>query len=196
MFSPTRKHDDDFVFEALAKFVDDLPADVVLVNISDDGALLSSTSDVSLDISYVPFYPPRTDFPPDTSTVRRRDLTEVDRLGLMVDLTTYQPRPGETKKVVFKYFMYEPNRAGFWHEANCVMRLPKHANIVPFDALVLDVVDGDDKVVGFTTRYVPGGTLNENNNRVFKLKYLEQLIQVCFPFSTFFFDLFCLLYIH
>ncbi len=58
------------------------------------------------------------------------------------------------------------------------MRIPPHPNIVPLDALVVDSIDGVDRVVGFTTRYVPGFTLHENNTRVFKLKYLEQLISV------------------
>ncbi|KAK4108087.1 hypothetical protein N656DRAFT_792802 [Canariomyces notabilis] len=58
------------------------------------------------------------------------------------------------------------------------MRMPKHPNIVPFDSLVVDRIDGVDRVVGFTTRYIPGGTLYENKERVFKLKYLEQLINV------------------
>ncbi len=91
------------MFEALAKFIDDLPADVVLVKISNDGSLLSSSSDFKDDPSRIPFYPSRADFPPDTATVRRRDLTEVDRLGLQVDLTTYHASPHEAaRKVVFK----------------------------------------------------------------------------------------------
>ncbi|KAJ2893730.1 hypothetical protein MKZ38_008300 [Zalerion maritima] len=182
--SPKRKNPDKdkeehlFLFEALAKVIDDLPVDALLAQFLDDGTLLSASSDITEDIAYVPFYPSRTDFPLDTPTVRRRDLIEVDRLGLMVDLTTYQPSPGKTKTVVFKYFIYEGNRATWWYEANCVMRIPKHDNIVSFDAVVLDMVDGDNKVVGFTTQYVPGGTLETNKDRVFKLKYLEQLTEV------------------
>lgn len=175
--------DEDFVFQALQKCIDNLPTDTVLVGISDDGAVLSSSSDALDDASSIPFYPSRTDFPPDIATVRRHDVTEVDRLGLQVDLTTYQPRQGKTRRVetrlvVFKYYIIETNVAIFWHEANCVLRMPRHPNIVPFDALVVDTVEGDDKVVGFTTRYVPGGTFSENKDRIFKLKYLKQLINV------------------
>ncbi|OAA60358.1 Protein kinase-like domain protein [Niveomyces insectorum RCEF 264] len=177
VYAPTRREEPDFILEALAKFIDDLPADAILVTISETGALISSTSDIAEDISTVPFYFSLADFPAGVATVRRRDLTEIDRLGLMVDLTTYQSSTNEPKKAVFKYFVNVGNRAGFWYEANCVLRMPAHDNIVPFDALVVDTVDGDDKVVGFLTRYVPGGTLHENKDRVFKLKYLEQLIQ-------------------
>jgi hypothetical protein len=56
------------------------------------------------------------------------------------------------------------------------MRLPPHPNIVPLDRLVLDVPHGS--VVGFTTPYVPGGTLDTDNSRTFKLKWLQQLTRV------------------
>ncbi|KAK4150628.1 kinase-like domain-containing protein [Chaetomidium leptoderma] len=164
--------------EAVEKFIDTLPADHVIAEITKDGSLVSSSPDDDGDRSWIPFYPPRTDFPRRVSTIRRRDLTEIDRLGIQVDLTTYSPAPGETRKVVFKYYVSETNVALWWHEANCVMRMPKHPNIVPFDSLVVDKVDGIDRVVGFTTQYIPGGTLSEDMDRVFELKYLEQLIKV------------------
>lgn len=173
--------DDEYVVEAAAKFMDDLPADVLQVVLDADGNVVSTSSDPLDDPIYVPFYPPRTDFPRRVPTVRRRDLTEVDRLGLQVDLVTYSPKPGETRRVVFKYYFNVNNVVLWWHEANCVLRMPKHPNIVPFDALVVDRVGDVDKVVGFTTRYIPGETLSKNKNRVFKLKYLEQLISVRIP---------------
>ena len=178
VYAPDRKYDEDFVFDALVKFIDDIDPNTVLVRLSDDGELESSSLDPFDDSSEVPLYPLRTAFPPDIATVRRCDLTEVDRLGFCVDLVTYQPRPGETRQAVFKYYTFEGNLVIFWHEANCVMRMPRHPNIVPFDALVVESLDGVDRVVGFTTHYVPGLTLSENKDRVFKLKYLEELIDV------------------
>jgi hypothetical protein len=169
---------EDLVLEAVAKFIEELPADVVHVEIDEDGTLVSSSADPTKDNIWIPFYPPRTDFPPDVATVRRRDLTELDRLGLQVDLVSYSPQPGETKKVVFKYYINTSNVAILWLEANCVMRMPRHPNLVPFDSLVVDTIGGVDKVVGFTTPYIPGETLSQNKDRVFKLKYLEQLISV------------------
>lgn len=56
------------------------------------------------------------------------------------------------------------------------MRLPRHANIVSFDRVVVDELEG--RVVGFTNDYVPGGTLEANGSRVFQLEWLWQLIQV------------------
>jgi serine/threonine protein kinase len=63
-----------------------------------------------------------------------------------------------------------------WKEMSLWMRLPRHPNIVPFDRVVVDELEG--RVVGFTSSYMPGGNLEENKSRVFKLKWLQQLIQV------------------
>lgn len=59
---------------------------------------------------------------------------------------------------------------------NLWMRLLRHANIVSFDRVVVDELEG--RVIGFTTDYVPGGTLEENGSRVFQLAWLRQLIRV------------------
>ncbi|KAK1675350.1 hypothetical protein BDP55DRAFT_663965 [Colletotrichum godetiae] len=59
---------------------------------------------------------------------------------------------------------------------NLWMRLPRHPNIVPFDRLVVEELKG--RVVGFTSIYNPGETLEDNQSRVFKLKWLEQLTRV------------------
>jgi serine/threonine protein kinase len=79
-------------------------------------------------------------------------------------------------QVVFKYhwlWQYGPRA---WKEMNLWMRLPRHPNIVPFDRVVVDELEG--RVVGFTSVYVPGGNLEENKSRVFRLKWLQQLIKV------------------
>ena len=89
--------DEKVVLKAVEQFMNDLPIGVVQVEISKEGTLISSSSDPTKNRSWVPFYPPRTDFPRRVATVRRRDLTEVDRLGLQVDLMTYTPKRGEAK---------------------------------------------------------------------------------------------------
>lgn len=63
-----------------------------------------------------------------------------------------------------------------WKEMSLWMRLPRHPNIVPFDRIVVDELEG--RVVGFTNNYVPGGSLEENKSRVFRLEWLQQLIKV------------------
>jgi serine/threonine protein kinase len=56
------------------------------------------------------------------------------------------------------------------------MRLPAHPNIVPFDRVVVDEIHG--RVIGFTSKYIPGGTLDKATTRVFKIAWLHQLLDV------------------
>ncbi|KAF5714649.1 kinase-like domain-containing protein [Fusarium globosum] len=80
------------------------------------------------------------------------------------------------KKLVFKYYFLDQRLSYVWHEMNLWMRLPKHSHIAAFDKIVVDEIEG--RCVGFTTEYIPGGTLEENKSRTFKLKWLTQLIAV------------------
>ncbi|KAK4033095.1 hypothetical protein C8A01DRAFT_50259 [Parachaetomium inaequale] len=155
-----------------------LPAGTVKVDISGDGTILSTSADPKDDRVEVPFYPPRACFPSSVATARRSELTEVDRLNCDEDLVTYSPSPGETRKVVMRSYFKASAGPGWWHETNCIMRIPRHPNIVPFDALVIDTVGGVDRAVGFTTltARITEEPLSLNTGCVFKLKYLEQLI--------------------
>jgi len=174
------KKDEEFIFEALYELIDDVPTDVVSITVSDNFELLSSSTGPDGDSAMIPFYPERTAFPEHLPQIRRSQLTEIDRLGVQADHTTYEPAPGETRHVVFKYYTNEGNVAMFWHEINCTLRIPQHPNIVPFDRLVVESAGPGcpDQVVGFTTVFIPGGTIQENVSRVFKLKYLRQLLTV------------------
>jgi serine/threonine protein kinase len=77
---------------------------------------------------------------------------------------------------VFKYFFLYQHMSFIWHEVGVWVRLPKHPNIVPFDKVVVDELEG--RLVGFTTPFIPGGTVDENKDRPFKLKWLKQLMGV------------------
>jgi hypothetical protein len=79
-------------------------------------------------------------------------------------------------QVVFKYYFLWQYAQAAWKEMNLWMRLPPHPNLVPFDRVVVDELEG--RIVGFTNDYIAGGTLEENKSRVFKLKWLKQLIGV------------------
>ncbi|KAK4034309.1 CBL-interacting serine/threonine-protein kinase 16 [Parachaetomium inaequale] len=175
--STLEEKDEEFVFEALEELIDDLPENVVRIAVSNDFKLLSSSTDVRDDRTAIPFYPSLTDFPPQLPKVRRSQLSEIERLGVHADHTTYEPTPRETKHVVFKYYTNEGNVAMFWHEINCTLRIPHHPNIVPFDRLVVDsaTAGGAEMVVGFTTPFIAGGTVSDNVSRVFTLEHLEQL---------------------
>lgn len=60
---------------------------------------------------------------------------------------------------------------------NLLSKLLPHPNIVPFDRLVLE--DAESRVIGFVTKYIPGGTLaNADPKRPFRFEWLQQLTQV------------------
>ncbi|KAJ0117578.1 Shaggy-related protein kinase theta [Diaporthe amygdali] len=172
------EQDDEWIIEALARHADDIPAEAVRIEVSEEGELLSHSSDVERDRAMVPFYPSVNEFPLGVRKIRRSDLIEVSRMGIQVDLVTHEPSMGEARQLAFKYYINQPQVPVFWHELNCVLRIPKHPNVVPFDSLVVDVLDGEEKVVGFTTTFVDGGTVEDRKDRVFKLKHIEQLFAV------------------
>jgi hypothetical protein len=179
--TPGVESDDDFIIDTLARHIGSIPADAVRIEVSSEGELVSFSCDVADDWTMAPFYPSTSDFPPGTETVRRADLTEISRLGVQTDLCEYDSSDGKVHRVAFKYYTNENQVPVFWHELNCVLKIPKHPNIVPFDRLVIDTLDGEDKVVGFTAPFVEGGTVDDSPGRVFKLKYLRQLLDVCCP---------------
>ncbi|KAL1880126.1 hypothetical protein Daus18300_001489 [Diaporthe australafricana] len=174
------------VIQALAEFVDQLDADVNLVNLSIEGNFISTSSDSIHDSAVVPLYCPIDMIPEEYRSGRlisRADLVEVDRLSQCVDLITYRTQPGS--RAVFKYQFHHDQALRNWHEFNCWLRLSAsgHPNIVPMDRIVTDYEDVPDHgpvevIVGFTSVFVPGGTVEDNPSRIFKLKYLEQLITV------------------
>ena len=60
-----------------------------------------------------------------------------------------------------------------WDELNILKILPLHPNLVPFDRVVLD----ESRVIGFTTKYIPGRTL-ANPGVLFRFEWLQQLTQL------------------
>ncbi len=64
----------------------------------------------------------------------------------------------------------------FWKEFHIYLSLPPHPHFLPLDRVVLDEARGD-RVVGYTIPFVPNGDLEKNHSRLFKLKYLKQLMQ-------------------
>lgn len=164
----------------LKKHIDALGSDVYAIHVSQDGELISTSTKPEDDQAWCVYYIPLQDVqcPKHVKTVLRSDLLELDRFGPNVDLVSYLPSGDATelKRAAFKYYFLLQFLYKFWHEMNVWMRLPAHPNIVPFDRLVLDELQGH--VVGFTSLYIPGGTLSENKSRVFKLEWLRQLTSV------------------
>lgn len=171
---------EDVALEHLKKYVDNLDPDVTLIHVGLDGNLIAVSSDPAHDETFYMYYPPLDliQRPTGVQTILRSELRELDRLGANVDLVSYQIKTDlpETRKAVFKYYWQLQFLEKIWEEMNLWMRLSHHPNIVPFDRLVLDEVRGG--VVGFTTLYIPGGTLQDNVSRPFKLKWCKQLMQL------------------
>ncbi|KAI0552642.1 kinase-like domain-containing protein [Xylaria curta] len=156
-----------------------LSPNIYRIHISDTGEIISTYTDPENDQTCCVHYPLLSEIsvPPGISVVRRDELEELERLGPDVDLVSYPPCSGDSAtKVVFKYHWLWQYTQMAWKEMNLWMRLPRHPNIVPFNKIVLDELEG--RVVGFTNNYVPGGNLEENISRVFKLEWLKQLIEV------------------
>lgn len=155
-----------------------LDPDVFAITISEQNELAVSKYPED-DETECPHYPALDDVEcaARTHTVSRGQLREVERFGPNVDLTSYaSPNSGGSKKVVFKYYFLDRFLFRRWDELNIWMRLPPHPFIVPFDRLVVDELHGREVVVGFTSVYIPGGTVGENVSRTFKLEWLKQLL--------------------
>ncbi|CEI63237.1 unnamed protein product [Fusarium venenatum] len=111
------------------------------------------------------------------------------RLNHQISSETYRIYVSESGEIISTHFganddmnycIHYPSAQKYakasWKEMNLWIRLPRHPNIVPFDCVVIDEIEGG--VVGITSVYVPGNSLEDNKSRVFKLKWLLQLIGV------------------
>ncbi|KAM0306884.1 hypothetical protein ACHAPM_001461 [Fusarium culmorum] len=171
--------DDDLAIEHYSRLNHQISPETYRIYVSESGEIISTHTDANDNVNYYIHYPSLEDasLPEGIQTIRRDELQELDRLGPDADLVEYLPGAGESaQKVVFKYyFMWQYAKAS-WKEMSMWMRLPLHPNIVPFDRVVIDELKGS--VIGFTGIFVPGGNLEDNKTRVFKMKWLHQLIEV------------------
>lgn len=167
---------EDVAIQHLKKHIDALGPDVYAIYLSQDGELASVSTNPEDDEATCVYYPPLQAIqrPDHVKTVLRSELLELDRFSPNVDLVSYTPCANATDtKAVFKYYFVFQFLHKLWHEMNLWIRLPPHPNIVPFDRIVLDELHG--RVVGFTSLYIPGGTISENKSRPFRLEWLRQL---------------------
>ncbi|KAI9149655.1 hypothetical protein HJFPF1_11710 [Paramyrothecium foliicola] len=171
--------DEDLAVHYLHQYSDKIPLSIYRVYVSETGDLVASFNSPDDDQTYCMFYPLLQDvhLPSGTQTIRRNEIEELLRFGPDADLVAYSDAAtGETKTVVFKYYFIWQYGDRSWNEMNIWMRLPSHSNIVPFDRVVLDEIDG--RVIGFTNQYFAGGSLEENDKRTFQFEWLQQLIHV------------------
>ncbi|GAB1205055.1 hypothetical protein APSETT445_003722 [Aspergillus pseudonomiae] len=171
--------DEDIEIPILAQFADYLSPEVRTVTVDDDGLLAGVSTDPEEDdtpfVAYLPLSVAGS--LADCPKIQYSDLQELDRLGPGVNLSSYEDESGIPHKVAFKFNpLDKPQRLQMaWDELNLLKSLPPHPNIVPFDRIVLEEVES--RVIGFTTKYIPGGTL-DNTNVPFRFEWLQQLTQL------------------
>ncbi|KAI1906007.1 hypothetical protein LOZ12_005882 [Ophidiomyces ophidiicola] len=155
---------------AVARHVDKLGPDIHCLKISADGDLISvSTDDPTWEVRYPEYPGPLAD----CEVAYRSELTETDRLQVCTDLVEYNPRhAGEKKEVVaFKYTIYQQRVEYIWRELHTLKALQGHESFVAFHRVVLD--DVSKKVLGFTSQYIAGGTLENYRDRPFYFNWLK-----------------------
>ncbi|KAF2234720.1 hypothetical protein EV356DRAFT_141961 [Viridothelium virens] len=164
--------------DILRRHIDGLSRNVYSITVDDEGLLVSISTSLEDDPTLIPHYPRYANAPSlqECPTIRLSKLTELDRLGPKVDLMSYLNSSAIAKKVVFKYSILFQWRKQIWDELHLTKSLPRHPNLVSFDRIVID--DAESRVLGFTTVFIPGGTLHENQDRVFRLEWLQQLTAV------------------
>ncbi|KAG5766695.1 hypothetical protein H9Q72_005263 [Fusarium xylarioides] len=147
--------DETLAIEHFSRHSDQLSPDIHRICFSHDGEIISSYADSKNDPTCCVYFPSLYDacLPEGVQTVRRDKLEELERLGPDADLVVYSPfTERSAKKVVSKYYFLWQYAQMSWKEMNPWMRLPHHPNIVPFDQVVVDELEG--RIVGFTSDYV------------------------------------------
>ncbi|KAF2227453.1 kinase-like domain-containing protein [Elsinoe ampelina] len=104
----------------------------------------------------------------------RDELIEVDRMQMRVDKCVHTTKRGDQMTLVVKYALFRSGLESLWQEIDIWRSIPPHPNIVTINSLIVDEVE--HRLVGFSTPFVPGGTL-EKGERTFKLKWLKDLLQ-------------------
>ncbi|KAL4955374.1 hypothetical protein BDW69DRAFT_193246 [Aspergillus filifer] len=144
------------------RFIDYLSPDVHAITLDDDGLLTGlSTDPEDDDTPYLPYLP-----------LSMFDLPRVD-------LSCYADETGATRTVAFKFNpMEKPLRLQMaWDELHLLTKLPPHPNITPFDRVVLDDGDVELRVLGFTTKYISGGSI-DNATVPLRFEWLRQLTRL------------------
>ena len=169
---------EDLEIEVLERCVHLLGRNVYAITVDDEGSLVSVSSDTADDPTFAVNHPNYFDAPSlfNLPMLPFSQLVESDRLGPGVDLMRYTDGSGVERQVVFKYSMIFQRLDRIWSEMHLVKSLDGHPNLVPFGHIVID--DKQSQVLGFTTVYIPGQTLEKNTDRTFRLAWLQQLTAV------------------
>ncbi|KAJ8129783.1 hypothetical protein O1611_g3847 [Lasiodiplodia mahajangana] len=136
---------EDTAIERFRRLSSHIAPNVHRIHISNTGEVVSTYTDPENDPTRCVHYPRFSEIPVPEGirTLRRDELEEIERLGPNADLVCYTPCSGASAiKAVFKYYFFWQLAYASWKEMNLWMRLPRHSNIVPFDRIVLDELEG------------------------------------------------------
>lgn len=166
----------DLETSIFAQFADSLSPEIRAVTVNNDGLLTGVSTDPKEDDSLFVGYIPISICPSlaECSIIYFSQLRELDRLGPGVDLVSY-----DDQRLAFKFnpLAFPGCLSMFWKEMTILIKLPPHPNLMPFDRVVLE--DVESRVIGFTTKFIPGGTLADaDSKRPFRFEWLQQLIQL------------------
>ena len=168
--------DEDAAIEVLGKFVDNLPPDVYSIGVSDDLQLVGIPDKDLIINDPTPFIQyPRVeiaDWDRDGEWLSRSDMFEVDRIHVGVDLVRPTAGRDSGKLRIFKYTIIPQRPRNIWDEAHILKGLRGHPSIIELEQFVLD--DIEHRLVGFTTSYITGGTLEQYNGQ-FLFRWLPDL---------------------
>ncbi|CRG92780.1 hypothetical protein PISL3812_09847 [Talaromyces islandicus] len=154
--------DEDVECPVLAQFADFLSPEVTAVTVDDDGLLTGISTDPEEDDTMFIAIPSSKSWTGlDPAWTSRHTMTNLGAL-----------------KTLFKFNVIEkPRRLRMaWDEMNALKSLPPHPNILPLDRIVLE--DVESRVVGFTTKFIPGGTLGDNLAVPLRFEWIQQLTQL------------------
>jgi hypothetical protein len=110
-------------------------------------------------------------------TVKRSELREKKRMYWIADIVSCVNENDPDHLAVFKIAVHHSQLDRMWNDAHAMRALMGHPSIVPFEKFVVD--DTDHRLLGYTTKFIPGGTLEENHSFThFRLSWLFQMIEL------------------
>lgn len=163
--------------DVLDQCADDLSPDDVMIKVSEDGEWLTISNKDKDDRGRF-FQYPRFDQPDDVKAdiVKRSDIREEKRMYWLNDIVSYLKNNAD-HLAVFKIAVHESQLNRMWNDAHIMRALKSHPSVVPFEKFVVD--DTEDRLVGWTSTFIPGGTLEENHSfTYFRLSWLFQMIDI------------------
>ena len=171
--------EEDRELSILAQFADYLSPEVRAITVGDDGLLTRISIDPEEDGTLFLVYPHFSlcGSLADCRTIQYSELQELDRLTPFINLSSYEDedRSGIPQRLFKFNILNKPLRLQMaWDGLNIIKSLPPKPNIIPFHSLVLNE---ESRVIGFTTKYILGGTL-ANPKIPLRFEWLQELTHV------------------